>query len=645
MRRSILFSLMLISGSILSAQTPAIDELVCKENTRTLKLVQSRSVNTGFHGFNIHYHRCLWKVNPFKNKYLIGQVKSVFTTTQNSDSLGFDLMAFMRVDSVLWHGNKTVFTRNGNKIMVGKPGKWQANTLDSLTFYYQGNPEYGNGFGYYNFDAHQTGPLLYTLSEPYGAAYWWPCKQTLNDKIDSIDIFMQIPPALKAGCNGTLVSNDSINDSTRIMHWKHRYPIATYLVSFAVSNYSEYTVQARFSDRPDSMPIVNYVFPQAMPDIINSMTSHLKVMRLFDSLVGHYPFDKEKYGHSQFTWGGGMEHQTMSSVVSFDFDLLAHELAHQWFGDKVTCGSWADLWLNEGFATYMNALCYRYLRPHSDWINRMQDVRNAATSQDDGSVFARDTVTINALFSGNLRYNKGAFVLHMLRVKVGDAAFFGALKKYLSQPGTAYGFARTPDLKSIMEKESGKILDTFFQRWFWGEGFPRLQINWEQKGTSMRVNIKQTPSHFSVPLFELDIPILFKGKTRDSLVYFHLRSLEKTFTLNLPFAADTAIFDPEVTVLAKASLGGVNLDKTKTGQFILGPNPVVDYLNIYTFNNIVTEVEIYSVTGQKVYATKTDFSHSLGEIINLDLREFSSGTYITRIRTKNSLNSYKFTKQ
>ena len=356
-------------------------------------------------------------------------------------------------------------------------------------------------------------------------------------------------------------------------------------------------------------------------------------------------FAKEKYGHSQFTWGGGMEHQTMSSVTGFSFDLLAHELAHQWFGDKVTCGTWADLWLNEGFATYLNALCYKYLKPKKDWIERMTMVLSGATAQPDGSVFASDTQKINVLFNSNLRYNKAAFVLHMLRIKLGDSALFTACRKYMTQNSTAYGFAKTPDLKAMMEQVSGKNLDTFFMRWFVGEGYPILKINWQQQGNNVFVTILQTPSNSSVPFFELAIPIKFRNNFRDTIITFRPAVLEQSFNFTLPFSADTALFDPEITVLAKASLGGLNLDKTNKGNFVLAPNPAVDKLQIHTFYNIVKKIQIYNIAGDKVFESAAAFNHRMGENIVVDIRNLAPGTYVTRIETKNSVTSLKFLKQ
>lgn len=631
---------------IITSQTRAQlvhDDLVCAEKARLGKLLSFRSAANVYHGYNIHYHRCYWRVNPKLNGYLKGQVFSAFEITNDADSIGFDLKAQMQVDSVLWQGQKIPFTRDADVLYCYKPNGWTGGNHDSLTIFYQGNPQAGSGFGYYVWDNHQTGPVVHTLSEPYGAAYWWPCKQTLADKIDSIDILVSTVPDFKVGSNGLLISSDSLNDTTRIYHWKHRYPIATYLVAFAASNYEEFTETAHFHNRPDTLPILNYVFPQSLADARKDVPAILPVMRLFDSLFGNYPFMREKYGHTQFTWGGGMEHQTMSFMVNFSFDLQAHELAHQWFGDMVTCGSWSDLWLNEGFATYANALCYQYLRPW-EWTQRLAGLRNGATSQDDGSVFAKDTNTINRLFSGTLTYNKGAFLLHMLRIKVGDAAFFGAIRKYLSQNNLAYGFALTQDLESIMEQESGKNLDTFFMRWYKGEGFPYLKINWEQSGSNLKVRIVQSPSHFSVPFFELAIPILFRNDIRDTLMTFYPTVKDQTFQIVLPFAADSAEFDPEVTVLAKASLGGINLDKVNTGPMVIAPNPVRDALTIKPMFNLIEKAEVYDLIGRLVYQTGPDFIHSFGKDIVIPLAETGNGTYVIRIYSKKAVTSLKFHK-
>jgi hypothetical protein len=632
--------LLLFLSSIVSAQVH--EDLVCSEKAQLQSLLQFRSSSKVYHGYQIHYNRCFWRVNPSRNGYLQGNVFSAFVVDKNADSIGFDLQMQMQVDSVIYQGVKIPFSRANDAVYCHKPGGWTSGR-DSVTIYYQGNPQTGSGFGYYVWDNHLTAPIVHTLSEPYGASYWWPCKQTLADKIDSLDIFVSTIPAYKAASNGLLITSDSVNDSTRIFHWKHRYPVATYLVAIAVTNYQEFTDQATFHNRSETMPVLNYVFPQSLSDAKRDAPQVLPMLRLFDSLFGEYPFVKEKYGHAQFTWGGGMEHQTMSFMVNFSYDLMAHELAHQWFGDMVTCGSWADLWLNEGFATYATAICFQYLRPW-EWTQKLSGIRNAATSQDNGSVFVQDTNTINRLFSGNLTYNKGAFLLHMLRVKIGDQAFFSGIRKYLVNSDHAYGFARTTDLQEALENESGIDLDPFFQRWFYGEGFPYLKMSWKQSGDQVQLQVQQTPSHGTVPVFDLLIPIRFRNGNTDSLLYFHNTKNNENFLFHLPFSADSAEFDPFVTILARASLGGINLDNVNTGNFQVAPNPVRDKLGILSNYNIAEKVQIYDMTGRLVYETGTDFVAHLGERITLDIAALGNGTYVTKVYTKKSVTSLLFNK-
>lgn len=621
------------------------DELLCAEKASHSKRIGFRSNPNVYHGYDIHYYRCVWKANPIKGSYLRGSVMAEFTVSRNSDSLGFDLLSHMLVDSIKQGNNHIPYIRKGNAVYCYKPGAWMMGSRDSVEIFYQGNPVNNGGFGYYVLDNHMTGPIIHTLSEPYGAPYWWPCKQTLNDKIDSLDIYIHTDKSLKAASNGLLISSDTINDSTRVFHWKHRYPIVTYLVAMAITNYQEYTQTASFHNRSETMPVLNYVFPQTYNEAVSDTRSIVPMIRVFDSLFGNYPFAKEKYGHAQFTWGGGMEHQTMSFMVNFSFDLMAHELAHQWFGNQVTCGSWADLWLNEGFATYLTALSYEYLKSEGEFRERMHDIRGSVTGSDDGSVYARDTLTVNQLFNGRLRYNKAAFVLHMLRYKLGDSLFYQGIRNYLNISTASYGFAVTADLKEAMETTSGMNLDTFFLRWVYGEGFPYLKINWRQKGPKVDITLEQRPSHFSVPVFEIPVPIRFKNDNRDTIIEVYMTSLTQNHTVLLPFSADTAEFDPNVWVLAKTALGGINLDRVSGGAaFYIQPNPIGNDLIIYGTNDIAKEIQLFDCTGRLIYETPDNFTHRLSESIVIPLQNLTRGTYVTRIYSKNSVTSLKFIK-
>ena len=367
--------------------------------------------------YDLKYHRFNWRIDPAV-KYIQGSVTSYFIpTTAVFSEMYFDLSNSLLVDSVKYHNTSALFVQPaGDALKITLPSIALAGILDSIIVYYHGTPP-NNGFGAFEQSTHNATPIIWTLSEPFGAKDWWPCKQSLNDKIDSIDVYVTTPQAYRVASNGVLVSQIQ-NGTDKIYHWQSHYPIAAYLIAIGVTNYSVYSNFLPMN--PGTLEVLNYVYPENLSTAQSQTPDILNVITLYDSLFIPYPFAKEKYGHCQFGWGGGMEHQTMSFVTNFSHSLIAHECAHQWFGDMVTCGSWEDIWLNEGFATYMEGLTEQYLFP-ATWANWKLSKKNNVTSSPGGSVLCDDTTNINRIFSSRLSYNKAAYVLHMLRWKLGDA--------------------------------------------------------------------------------------------------------------------------------------------------------------------------------------------------------------------------------
>ena len=633
----ILFVMALAHG--LTAQIS--EEVICAEKARFehINEIRKRSGAVVFHGYDVKYHRCHWKLNPKVGSNIYGAVLFDFIVDANSDSLAFDLVEKLQVDSVKQGDNHLNWERKGDRVLVYNTRGWKGGTRDSFEVFYGGNPigVTGNN-GAYSYEFHATGPIISTLSQPYGAPYWWPCKQTLNDKIDSIDIIVDTDKDFKVGTNGLLLSTTPLNATEHRVHWKHRYPVVTYLIAIAVSNYEESLDHVYFHNRPDSLPVLNYVFPQFLSTASQEAKGVLPMLRLYDSLFVPYPFPSEKYGHAQFTWGGGMEHQTMSFMVNFSYDLMAHEVAHQWFGDMVTCGSWNDLWLNEGFATYLTALAYEFLKSKEEFRFQMRIMRNNITQNDDGAVKPSDTSRVNVLFNGRLTYRKGAWLLHMLRHQVGDSMFFEGCRQFLTGGNRAYGFSTTDEFRQVMEAVSGQDLKWFITQWYEGQGHPELKMNWQQRGNTVKFSVQQTPSNPTVPFWRIPIPVEFQnseGKSERKV--FYPDSLSKNYTFSLPFAADTAIFDPEVSVLAKFSIGGMNLDAIQQEDIVLQPNPGVDFWNLYARNPVIQRVEVYNAVGQRVWVQHLDSALS----VKIDTRFWPSGTYITKIYTDNFVYSKK----
>ena len=633
----ILFVMALAHG--LTAQIS--EEVICAEKARFehINEIRKRSGAVVFHGYDVKYHRCHWKLNPKVGSNIYGAVLFDFVVDANSDSLAFDLVEKLQVDSVKQGVNHLNWERKGDLVLVYNAKGWKGGTRDSFEVFYGGNPigVTGNN-GAYSYEFHATGPIISTLSQPYGAPYWWPCKQTLNDKIDSIDIIVDTDKDFKVGTNGLLLSTTPLNATEHRVHWKHRYPVVTYLIAIAVSNYEESLDHVYFHNRPDSLPVLNYVFPQFLSTASQEAKGVLPMLRLYDSLFVPYPFPSEKYGHAQFTWGGGMEHQTMSFMVNFSYDLMAHEVAHQWFGDMVTCGSWNDLWLNEGFATYLTALAYEFLKSKEEFRFQMRIMRNNITQNDDGAVKPSDTSRVNVLFNGRLTYRKGAWLLHMLRHQVGDSMFFEGCRQFLTGGNRAYGFSTTDEFRQVMEAVSGQDLKWFITQWYEGQGHPELKMNWQQRGNTVKFSVQQTPSNPTVPFWRIPIPVEFQNREgKSERKVFYPDSLSKNYTFSLPFAADTAIFDPEVSVLAKFSIGGMNLDAIQQEDIVLQPNPGVDFWNLYARNPVIQRVEVYNAVGQRVWVQHLDSALS----VKIDTRFWPSGTYITKIYTDNFVYSKK----
>ncbi len=528
--------------------------------------------------YDLKYHRLECSIDPAVN-YIAGEVTTRFVPkTAGFSVISFDLSKALTVNAVLYHGQPVAFEQLANDVLrITLPAVVPAGTLDSVTVDYQGTP-LNTGFGSWNQAYHNGAPIIWTLSEPYGARDWWPCKQTLVDKPDSVDVLVTTPAAYRAAGNGLLVS-ETQNGGFKTYHWKTRYPIAAYLVAVAVTNYSVYSDLVPLPGG-DQLEVLNYVYPESLADAQNGTANIVPIIRLYDSLTITYPFAAEKYGHAQFGWGGGMEHQTMTFVVNFDYGLLAHECAHQWFGDYITCGSWQDIWLNEGFATYFEGLNReRYFSPDT-WYNWKLGKIASITSDSAGSVFCTDTTSVGRIFSGRLTYNKGAYLLHMLRWKLGNEAFFNGLKSYLNDPALAYGYARTADLQHHLELASGQNLQTFFNQWFYGEGYPSYQVAWSQNGAQLNVTLGQTTSHPSVPFFEMPVPLRFSGQGQDTILVFDHTFSGQAFSADIPFQVQNVEVDPDLWLV---SAGNTVEQVTATGEpgntdpdLVVAPNPIRD---------------------------------------------------------------------
>jgi disulfide bond formation protein DsbB len=548
-------------------------ELPADFSTADIAVLESRSAGQRLNApglrvmasnnFDVKYYRCEWDVDPAVNN-IKGMVTPHFVMSTAGNSITLDLSSALTVSSVQQHGSNVAFSHAGDALTITLQNSVSAGTKDSVTISYEGTPPAANAAFVVATHGPSATPVIWTLSEPYGSRDWWPCKNGLDDKADSVDIYITHPATYKAASNGLLKSETPVAGSKTRTHWKHRYAIASYLVAIAVTNYNVLDNSVLIGST--NVPFKTYCYPESQVTFQNGVQNALNAMVQFSNLFGDYPFKNEKYGHVQFGWGGGMEHQTCSFMVNMSETLIAHELGHQWFGDKVTCGSWQDIWLNEGFATHLASIYAEAKYPGNTKTTRTNEI-NTITSQPGGSVWVDNVNDVNRIFSNRLSYLKGSHLLYMLRWIMGDATFFTAVNNYINDPALAYGYVTTANLKSHLEAASGKDLTYFFNQWFTGQGYPSYQVEWYPLGNSVQMKLSQTQSHASVSFFQLPIPLLFRNANtnQEKLVVLNHTSNGQFFVDNLGFEATEVIFDPDVWLITR------NNTLTKS----LGPLPVV----------------------------------------------------------------------
>jgi hypothetical protein len=551
---------------------------------------------TGFTGtgsnIDVTHYACNWTIDPgASSKAISGSVTICFVTKVNNVStvtFDFNKSSYNSGSlSVMYHGISVAksFPATGNVhvLTINLPSALPINKFDSLTINYTGTPPAATtqAIGY-----QKSGNTIYTLSESYEDKDWWPCKADMQDKADSLDITITCPSAYLPAANGELVSN-VVSGGNRTVYYRHRYPIASYLVAIAVGPFTDYprgTVAINGTNTP-----VNY-FILAGSHTSSQISSTLTKMDFckqelveFSNKFGDYPFKNEKYGMYEFAWGGGMEHQSFSAMSwgsMGSWSTIAHELGHQWFGDKVTFSTWNHLWLAEGFARYCEALAAELIPAlGQDPVATRSGFKTAATGatlRNYGCIIPNSSITnSDVLWSSNYGtsvYERGAMVVSMLRKLLGDTKFFQALRNYLSDPALAYKSATTNDLKNHFEAVLGGFdLDPFFNDFVTGPGHPAYTIKWGN--ASKRINIElssQTQNGTgAATYFHTPVVLNISNGTVDTTVVIYDQNgalsyagngilgtrSGKILAYNLSFVPTTVTFDPDNEILATGTVG------------------------------------------------------------------------------------------
>ncbi len=618
--------------------------LIDSEKRSASRSILDFNVNPNTLNYDLQYVRLEFDLDPTQ-QFVSGTMTSHFKMLANSANIYFELAKNLTVSTVKYHGQNLTFEHlTSDEIKINFPASLTAQTTDSLSITYSGVPDSTGAFASFEADTtHDGDPILATLSEPYGAKGWWPTKQSMNDKIEKMDIKVTTPAEYTVGSNGKLMSETILGNGKKLTYWQTNYPIPAYLFALGISNYTK--INSTITTTGSSFPFLNYVYPGFdTPSTRANLDWTATSMQTFEDHFGLYPYRNEKYGHMQFNWGGGMEHATMTSMVNFGQGLIAHELAHQWFGDKLTCGAWNDIWLNEGFATFGEHVTYeKLLMSASQFQNYLAGQISDITSDPGGSVYVPDSglSNINRVFDGRLTYAKGAFVLRMIKWKLGDDQFYAMLKAYQNNPAFAYGYVKTPDFRNFLSSYTGKDFTDFFNDWIYGEGYPSYQIRWTQNATSRKLTFRvgQTRSSSTVNFFEMPLPIRVTGSGGQT-AYFVLdhTANNQYFTQDVGFTVTGVTFNYENQIITRGSTvirdNTLAVDSFNKDKINIYPNPAKSFIKIAGLEKSA-EYEIFTLDGKLIKKGNADKDSEI------NISAFVKGTYILKFNDQ----SFKIIKE
>ncbi len=546
--------------------------------------------------YDVRYYRLELRLNP-AGPLLTGTVQVRGTAlVDNFNLVVLDLLDTLQVDSV--SGHAAGFTHDSDLLHLPLSQPVDSGADFTFEVSYHGLPSEGLWF---NTHGDAGAPIIWSLSEPYSARGWWPCKDNPGDKADSVDIILTVPAGLTAASNGTLRATTNNGDGTVTFHWHENYPIATYLVSVAATDYMIEGDWFHYG-KADSLLVEYYAYPESIAEARAGLPQCLDMLGYFHRVFGPYPFLDEKYGVAQFSPPrvGGMEHQTITSQRHFGEVLTVHELAHQWWGDKITNAVWGDIWLNEGFASYAEALYFedKYDRDsYHDYMNGMDRSFPYA-------LFVDDTTTVGRIFHFTV-YDKGAWLLHMLRQVVGDSAFFEILLAYSDDPRFAYGNATSAGFQDVCETVANTTLDWFFNAWLYQVGRPVYQVQWGATDVDGVPAVELTIYQSQAPvngLFPMPIEIAITTDGGDTVVTIYNDEEYQTFTIPLAEAAVTLSLDPNGWILkhvdsypGDGSPASFTLDQNY-------PNPfnTLTRINYTVPTTAETDLRIYDLLGREV---------------------------------------------
>jgi hypothetical protein len=554
---------------------------------------RAQFVSAAAENYDVTYYRLAVNFPSDATLDFSGSVRMELKSLINDlDVIELNLGEFGKIDSVLVGDVRLdagAVSHTGDVLALTLPSSLQMDEALAVTMFYR-HPYGGSAVtvkSVQNVDLGKQVLSIASQAEPYDARNWWPCKDDPADKADSIDVILTVEDPLYPVSNGLVVSDVSNGDGTRTVHWKSRYPIVTYLVSVAAAEYN--FRELSFSHSGKTMFVGSWWYGTASNAMAVYEQDMLDALQILSDRLIPYPYLEEKYGMAEYEWGGAMEHQTVSSMGFYNTDVVVHELMHQWFGDKVTCATFEHIWLNEGWATYGEALFWE-ARGGLDALKA-----NMATTAyyGPGTIFVNDPENNQgAIFSGSLSYNKASWVVHMLRHVVGDEAFFAATRKYLGgEDRDTYRSVTTAEYQQYYEDESGMDLDYFFQQWIYGEYYPTYSYDWSATADAGSYDVVLDLEQLYLPtrqLFTMPIDVYFRfADGSDTTIVVMNDAGSQQFTFRFDREPELLQLDPDEWILKRV------IEKISNPSFDQG---------ILVVNGVDWDVEAYTADLKTAFA-------------------------------------------
>ncbi len=538
-----------LATCLVTASVTAVSALSASAQTRASSVAFARALKVA----PVHVRYCALNIrlDP-ATKSIAGLVDMLVSVPAKTRVLRLELAEQLSVDRAVVDGQTAPVRRLGDTLLLITSRAVQKGSSVGISVRYHGTPRSAgpDADNAFYFNSHHGVPMMASYGLPYSAHEWWPTPDTPGDKADSASLTFTVPSPLVAVSNGLLVDTRHNDNGSSTYHWVVHYPIYADVISVAATNYAEFGGYYRFTAR-DSMPLTFYVYPEDESKARESLSIIPGVMDAYVAWFGSYPYAKEKYGVAEFQVHGYREHQTLPSYAAqlitgdhMNDRIVAHELAHQWFGNLVSVPNWSQIWLNEGFANYAPALWQERIGGSAAYIRYMQSLDS---NDFDGPLVLRDSLDVEHMFT-HTTFNKGAWVIHMLRHVAGETAFHRMLHMYLEEFGNHA--VTTAGLQHVAERASGQSLRWFFKEWVYGAGRPRYTMDWRATargaGSNVIVTIRQTPE---TPLFRMPLNVLVEQSTGDTTIVVRDTLRSQQFRFHVSGRPTAVVLDPDHWVL------------------------------------------------------------------------------------------------